>query len=217
MVKIFYLVALLLTVEGGRLRAETNANIVPQPARGRTTIASQRVFYSNASRQVIYSGDVRVDDPQMKLTCEQLTADFPQSGGHIDHLVALTNVVMDSVDDKGQTNHATSDKAVYDYHVQNGETNEIITLSGNAKAETAQVTLWGEPILYDRINGTLTATNQHMIFKQNLSATLASTNPPIAKTNSPPKMMDLPMSKTNFPPGTIQNIDQMTLPQSRTQ
>jgi hypothetical protein len=126
-------------------------------------------------------------------------------------------VVMDSVDDKGQTNHATSDKAVYDYHVQNGETNEIITLSGNAKAETAQVTLWGEPILYDRINGTLTATNQHMIFKQNLSATLASTNPPIAKTNSPPPMMELPVSKTNFPPGTIQNIDQMTLPQSRTQ
>ena len=217
MVKILYLVALLLAVESGRLHAQTNANAVPQAGRGRTTIASQRVFYSNAIRQVIYSGDVRVDDPQMKLTCEQLTADFPQLGGHIDHMVALTNVVMDSVDDKGQTNHATSDMAVYDYHVLNGMTNEIITLSGNAKAETAQVTLWGEPILYDRINGTLTATNQHMIFKQNLSASLVNTNATAPKTNSLPGNTDLPISKTNFPPGTIQNIDRMTLPQSRPQ
>jgi lipopolysaccharide transport protein LptA len=216
-VKIFYFVALLLAVEGGSLHAQTNTNALPQPARERTTIASHRVFYSNAIRQVIYSGDVRVDDPQMKMTCEQLTADFPQSGGHIDHLVALTNVVMDSVDDKGQTNHATSDMAVYDYNVQDGVTNETITLSGNARAETIQVILYGEPIIYNRATGSLTATNQHMIFKQNLNSALVSTNAPGLKTNSPPGDADLPISKTNFPPGTIQNIDKMTLPQSRTQ
>ena len=110
------------------LHAQTNTNAAPQLTQERTTIASRSRFYNNPARQVIYSGNVRVDDPQMKLTCEQLTADFPQSGGHIDHMVALTNVVMDSVDEKGQTNHATSDKAVYDYHVQNGITNEIVTL-----------------------------------------------------------------------------------------
>jgi len=183
---------------------------VPTPRRATnatTRIDSVRAEFDLTARRAVYQGNVRVDDPQMKLTCEQLTADLPQSGGHINHLVALTNVVMDSVDEKGQTNHATSDMAIYDYHVQDGVTNETITLSGNAKAENAQVILYGEPIIYNRATGSLTATNQHMIFRQNLTSAPVNTNTPVAKTN-------LPAANTNFPPGTIQNIDLMTLPQS---
>jgi lipopolysaccharide transport protein LptA len=215
-VKKIHFIALLALVGGLWSRAQTNVNPEPTPRRATnaiTRIDSVSADFDLTARHAVYRGNVRVDDPQLKLTCEQLTADLPQSGGHVNHLVALTNVVMDSVDEKGQTNHATSDTAVYDYNVQNGVTNETITLYGNARAETSQVILWGEPILYDRINGTLSATNQHMIFKQNLTTTLVSTNPPIAKTNSPPRMMELPMSRTNFPPGTIQNIDLMIPPQ----
>jgi lipopolysaccharide transport protein LptA len=207
--KIIYLMTLLvLAIDGGRLQAQTNVSAMPKPTRAMnavTHISSVSAEFDLVARRAVYRSNVRVDDPQMKLTCEQLTADLPQSGGHVDHLVALTNVVMDSVDEKGQTNHATSDMAVYDYKVQNGVTNETITLTGNAMAETAQVILWGEPILYDRIKGTLTATNQHMIFKQSLTTALVNTNAPIAQTN-------LPVAKTNFPPGTIQNIDRMTVP-----
>jgi lipopolysaccharide export system protein LptA len=216
-VKIFYLIALLLVADHGLLSAQTNTHAATQPTRSQTVITSTVVFFSNAARQVIYSGNVRVDDPQMKLTCEQLTADLPQSGGHINHLVALTNVVMDSVDEKGQTNHATSDMAIYDYHVQDGVTNETITLSGNAKAENAQVILYGEPILYNRATGSLTATNQHMIFRQTLNSPVVNTNAPVARTNVPTMAVqptNLPAARTNFPPGTIQNIDLMTVPQS---
>lgn len=215
----FYLIALLLVTTGGTLNAQTNALAAPQLVRLQTVITSSVVFFSNVERKLIYSGNVRVDDPQMKLTCEQLTADLPQLGGHINHLVALTNVVMDSVDEKGQTNHATSDMAIYDYKVQAGVTNETITLTGNAKAETAQVILFGEPIIYNRATGSLTATNQHMIFRQNLTSAPVNTNAPIAQTNFPAatvQQTNLPISKSNFPPGTIQNIDLMTLPQSGT-
>jgi lipopolysaccharide transport protein LptA len=206
----------LMLLAGGWLRAQTNVTAVPKPVRAPTRIDSERADFDLAERHAIYRGNVRVDDPQMQLTCEELTADLPQTGGHINHLVALTNVVMDSVDDKGQTNHATSDKAVYDYKVVNGVTNETVTLTGNAKVESAQGWMTGEPIVWNRANNSIHAENQKMILRQTITTELVNTNAPAAKTNFPPGTTDLPLSKTNFPPGTIQNIDKITLPQSGT-
>jgi len=37
--------------------------------------------------QGIWRWHVRVDDPQMKLTCERLVADMPQAGGRPNHLL----------------------------------------------------------------------------------------------------------------------------------
>ena len=71
----------------------------------------------------------------MKLTCALLVADLPQSGGRLNHIVAETNVVIDAKDDEGQPIHATSDKTVYDYNVQNGVTNETVTLTGNPQPQ----------------------------------------------------------------------------------
>ena len=180
-----YLIALLVTLGIGMSRAQTNVNVTPKPARGPTLITSHRADFSNVARQMIYTGDVRVDDPQMILTCAKLVADLPQDGGHIQHIVALTNVVIDSVDDKGQTNHATSDKAIYDYNVQNGVTNETVTLTGNAKVENAQSWITGEPIVWDRANNSMHAENQKMLFRQNISDVMTNTNSAASKTNKP--------------------------------
>jgi lipopolysaccharide transport protein LptA len=207
-VKKICLIALLMLV-GDWLHAQTNVTTAPKPPRAPTIITSERADFDLAGRHAIYRGNVRVDDPQMKLTCEELTADLPQSGGHIDHLVALTNVVMDSVDDKGQTNHATSDKAVYDYNVVNGVTNEIVTLTGNAKVESSEDTMTGEPIIWDRVNNTIHAENEKIILHQSFANALVNTNAPAAKTNLPAGPADLPLTKTNYPPGTIQNIDRI--------
>ena len=217
--KIIYLIACLLAVGGGTLRAQTNTPAATQTtqtaiARTKTLIDSKSMFFNNATRQVIYSGSVRVDDPQMKLTCEQLTADFPQAGGHPDRLVALTNVVMDSVDEKGQTNHATSDKAVYSYKVVNGVTNETVTLSGNAKVESAQGWMTGEPIIWDRVNNSMSAMNQRMVLRQNITTALVNTNPPAGSSNLPPAVIQAtnpPPANTNVPPALpIQNFQQVT-------
>jgi lipopolysaccharide transport protein LptA len=207
-VKKIHLIAWLALFGGGTLPAQTNIDVASKPPRPPTLIDSVSGDFDLTAKRAIYRGNVRVDDPQMKLTCEQLTADLPQAGGHINHLVALTNVVMDSVDEKGQTNHATSDMAVYDYKVVNGVTNETVTLTGNAKVENAQGWMTGEPIVWDRVNNSIHADNQKMILRQAITTALVNTNAPaVHQTN-------LPITKTNFPPGTIQNIDLMTLPQS---
>lgn len=209
--KKIYFIALLIVAADGMLRAQTNAVTAQASPRAPTIINSERADFDIAARKVFYYGNVRVDDPQMKLTCAQMVADLPPEGGHISRIVAETNVVIDSVDEKGQTNHATSDKAVYIYNVQNGVTNETVTLTGHAKVENAQGWLTGEPIIWDRANNMMHAENQKMLFRQNISDVMTKTNAPAAKTNLPAKMTGLPVTKTNLPPGTIQNIDKMTV------
>jgi lipopolysaccharide transport protein LptA len=210
-VKKIYLIAWLVVL-GGSLPAQTNLTDTPKPPRPPTLINSDSAEFDLTARRAVYHGNVHVDDPQMTLTCMLLTADLPQAGGMMKHIVAETNVVIYSVDEKGQTNHATSDKAVYDYTVQNGVTNETVTLTGNAKMENAQGTLTGEPIIWDRQKNRLTAANQKMVFNQNIASSLTNTNAPAPKTNLLPKTPDSPMARTNLPPGTIQNIDRMTAP-----
>ena len=213
--KKIYLIAWLAAL-GGSLSAQTNVTTTPKPPRPPTVIHSEHAEFDLTTRRAIYYDNVRVDDPQMTLTCVRLTGDLPQSPAEaqMKHIVAETNVVIISVDEKGQTNHATSDKAVYYYSVENGVTNETVTLTGNAKMENLQGTLTGEPIVWDRLNNHLTAANQKMVFNQNIGNALANTNAPAAKTNIPPQKPDWPITKTNLPLGTIRSIDKMTLPQN---
>lgn len=78
-----------------------------------------------------YSKNVIVTNGQWKLTCEWLMADLPQNG-NFTNIVAETNVVLDftTQNENGQKGHGTGEKAVYYYHVENGVTNETITLTG---------------------------------------------------------------------------------------
>ena len=133
--------------------AATNSPAAPPPPRAPTRIDSDNsADFDLNGHQAIFRGHVRVDDPEMKLTCALLVADVPQAGGHPNHIVAETNVVIDFTDAKGQTNHATGDKAVYIYNVQNGVTNETVTLTGNPQMENAQGTQTGDVIIWDRAN-----------------------------------------------------------------
>jgi len=178
------------------VHAQTNTPDTLSTPRGLTQIIAESGDFDlaghEATYRATYRGHVRVDDPQMKLTCEQLVADLPQPGGHPSHIVAETNVVIDLTNEKGQTNHATSDKAVYLYNVQNGVTNETVTLTGNAKVERAQGWLIGEPIIIYCATRQIHANNPHMISKQNLNGATADTNAAAAGTNdlSAPKKND---------------------------
>jgi lipopolysaccharide transport protein LptA len=181
-------------------RAQTNTNAVdeilalvttnapvpkPQPPHQPTRIESESVDFDLTAHRATYHGHVRVDDPAMKLNCEWLIADLPQESGRINHIVAETNVVADFTDEKGQTMHATGDKAVYVYDVQNGVTNETVTLTGNPQMENAQGTQAGDVIIWDRANNKIHFDNPHMIFRQNLNGTTADTNSPPTMTNKP--------------------------------
>jgi lipopolysaccharide export system protein LptA len=184
-----------MTAQSSPAGATTNAPAAtptPPPCAPLTIVSDKGADFDLNKHQAIFRGHVRVDDPEMKLTCALLVADVPQAGGRPNHIVAETSVVIDFTDPKGQTNHATSDKAVYIYNVQNGVTNETVTLTGNPQMENAQGTQAGDVIILDRANNKIHFDNPHMIFRQNLNGVSAD-------TNSPP-------AKTNFPPGTIETI-----------
>ena len=185
---------IVIAVLGGLMvQAQTDTTGTLPTPRGSTRISSESGDFDLTGHEATYRGHVRVDDPQMKLVCEQLVADVPQAGGRMNHIVAETNVVIDFIDDKGHTNHATGDKAVYIYSEQGGVTNETVTLTGNPQMENAQGTLTGDVIVWDRLNNHLSASNQRMVFRQNFIGTAADTNSSTAKTN--------------FPPGTVENTN----------
>jgi len=168
---------------GMMARAQPATNAAPKLPRPPTQVDSASGFFDGTGHKAIYSGNVRVDDPDMKLTCEWLVVDLPQSGGRVSHIVAETNVVINGTDSKGQPMRGTGDEAVYDFQVKDSVTNETITLTGNAKVEYAQGWMTGEPIVWNRADNSLSATNQHMVFRQNLNGARADTNAPAATTN----------------------------------
>jgi len=192
-VKKIHLIALSALAAAGILRAQTNApntNTVaeilalvttnapppPQPKPVVTTdISSDSWDYYNETRQMVYHGNVRVDNPQLKLTCAQITAGFSPAGGRINHIVAETNVVIDATDEKGATNHVTCDKAVYDYNVQGSVTNDTVTLTGNPQIVNAQGTNTANVIVWDRANGHIRESSPHMS-GENLGGAGANTN-----------------------------------------
>lgn len=132
-----------------------------------TLIQSQSGQFFLRSNVFVYRGDVRVDNPQMKLRCELLTVEAPKVGeGKFNRATAETNVVIDWVDSQG-TNHATADKAVYTYTLTNTamppaehwETNAFVVLTGNPVVTNAQQTFRADPIVWDRINDVITSSN----------------------------------------------------------
>jgi lipopolysaccharide transport protein LptA len=199
-VKNVYLIGLIALASVWTSRAQTNTNAVdeilalvttnapvpkPQPPRQPTRIESDSVDFDLTAHRAIYHGHVRVDDPEMKLNCEWLTADLPQEGGRINHIVAETNVVADLTNEKGQTMHATGDKAVYVYEVQNGATNETVTLTGNPELQNAQDKFAGDVIVLDRARNHVDITNPKIVFHQNINGATADTNSPPTVTNEP--------------------------------
>lgn len=78
-----------------------------------------------------YSQDVSVTNDQMKLTCEWIKAEFTGNWDQATNVVAETNVVVDYIDPKGQKGRAIGTNALYVFQVQNGVTNETITLTGD--------------------------------------------------------------------------------------
>ena len=205
--KTFCLIALMAVTVGTAARAQSKTNATPHPPRV-THIDSDSADFDMNARRAVYRGNVRVSDPEMKLTCALLIADLPQSGGRVNRIVAETNVVIDSTDNKGQTTHVTGDKAVYIYNVQNGVTNETVTLTGNPqpRVENAQGTMMADVITWDRAkNSYQFSGNYHGVGHQNFGV-VTDTNLPPANTNN------LTAPKTNLPPGTIDNIDRMIVP-----
>ena len=127
----------------------------PKPDRGPTLINADALEFNLDSRSAVYSGNVKVTDTQMQLTCQLLTARFMTNDSRleIESIIAETNVVVDAIDWDGGTNHATADKLVYSYSVVDGVTNQTLELTGNAVLTNWRGELKGDPIFVDLVKG----------------------------------------------------------------
>jgi lipopolysaccharide export system protein LptA len=105
----------------------------------------------------VYYDHVVVTNGQGRLSCERLTINLPPEGAadnHPTNAVAETNVDIIFVNNKGETNHTTCDKGIYDYHVVNAVTNETFFFTGHATNTMAQGWFTGEPLIWDNIKQT---------------------------------------------------------------
>jgi lipopolysaccharide transport protein LptA len=140
-----------------------------------TQIESDRAEFDLGTRRAIYLGHVKVDDPEMKLQCEQMTVDLPPEGtpssGRPTNIVAEVNVIIDFSYNQGQPVHATGDRAVYHFAVTGAVTNETVTLIGSpyAKVVLPQGTNTATEIVYDCITHKIHATGDKFISKPNLN------------------------------------------------
>lgn len=159
------LFSLLLLASAAAVWAQTNAPAKkPLPP---TEISADRAVFDNNTRRIIYTGNVLVSDPRLKLRCAQLTVDLPPQGRPT-NIVADTGVVIDFVDG-GATNHVTADRAVYAFVVSGGVTNETVTFTGNPLVESPQGVISSEPLVWDRSANTFRFTKYKMILPQNLT------------------------------------------------
>lgn len=185
----------MASVEEMKAQADAAGKSLPAEEvseRPSTHIYSDTVELAIKSRSAVYRGNVRLDDPRIQLTCEQLSADVPEAGGRVDQVVAETNVVIVVLDDEGRTNRAYADKAVYRYVVADSVTNEVVELSGDSqpRIERPEGTLYGDVIVWDRSGNRIRATNQRMIYRadpETVKSILsgAGTRPPTGGARTP--------------------------------
>jgi lipopolysaccharide export system protein LptA len=163
------IILLLLAVAGGSALAQTNVPPKSPVPHQPTEISSDSADFDLNIRRAIYRGHVSVVDPKVKMQCEWLVVDLPASGGHLQNVNAETNVVIDFTDEKGQTYHVTSARAVYAYSLEGSVTNETVTFTGNPKVESTESTILSEPLVWDRTANKFHFYNEQMYFKQNIS------------------------------------------------
>jgi lipopolysaccharide export system protein LptA len=182
--------AILALVTTNQMPAATNHSTTPQSSRGPTIINADGPMEADwDNRLVTYRHNVHVTGTQMKMTCEWLLANLPQGSEHVTNIVAETNVIADFTDEKGQQYHATGNKAVYFYHVENGITNENVTLTGGPghkpKLYRAEDTLTGDSIIWNFVTHKLHVEHPEGIGWPETNKTPAITNSPVIKTNQP--------------------------------
>lgn len=146
----FLLPIIAFVCAAAALAAQTNAPAA-KAERAPTQIFSDTLEAELKTRTAVYRGNVRVEDPQMKLTCGVLTASMPEGGKRIESIIAEQKVVVDALDEKGQNSHATAEKLVYTFKVIGNVTNETIELSGNPQLTNSQLgRLEGELIIWNK-------------------------------------------------------------------
>ena len=146
--------------------------VLSKPGRGesKTTanefadVYSQDYFLTPES--ALFRGGVRIEHPQMKWACQEITMLSPPElgkGGRI--MIAEPAVVFDVTDDQGRTFHGTGDKAVDTHRITATLTNDIMELTGNpAVVEATNLVVRNNFITLDLASHTLAAPGKYKLW-----------------------------------------------------
>lgn len=157
------------------LNAQTNPPPLPVQT---NAVANERLAEIFADSQILYlesnvgvwQGNVRGYEQRGNLNCDLLTGEWPQQSSNVFRNVVAegkqNRVLIDWWDQKGQTNHAVADKAVYTYSVTNSVTNDDVILTGNPVVWSSQGTNAGDKIIWHRISDTVETINSKMTIKE---------------------------------------------------
>jgi hypothetical protein len=203
--KLICLIALLIWT-GLSLPAQTNVPAAPDaPDVATTNDVKKTIILSDGGgvmnflhNTVTYYGNVRVIDPQFKLTCEWLMAEG--DGSRSNHIIALTNVVITTFDAKHGTNEALADHAEYIYFIKDGVTNDSLTLTGDPDPQLIgpKMSQTAKVIVIHPSTGDIELQQGHGITTVDRGANV---NPFGTSPNAAaPKVAD-----TNLPPATVTN------------
>ena len=178
--KILSLALLLATSGGFAVLAQVNP-IAPAVAQSEIGVHSDHFVYAGNAHQLVYSDNVRATNSQGSLACERLTINLPSEGStdsHPTNAMAETNVVVFFIN-KGDTNQLTCDKAIYDYSVVQGVTNETFTFTGHATNSSEKFWITGEPLIWDNVRNSFSGVNFETHFKSPARSDKDTNNSPL--------------------------------------
>jgi len=113
-------------------------------------IRADEADFDLQNRTAVYRGNVEAKDPQMRLSCQVLTAQWSEAN-RITSIVAQQQVELEVTDEQGTT-RATGTNAVY-----TAET-DLVELTGEPKLVNRLGTLMADRVVLARAKGKLTAT-----------------------------------------------------------
>ncbi|MGO8929402.1 MAG: LptA/OstA family protein [Limisphaerales bacterium] len=113
----------------------------------------------------LFRGNVRIEHPQIKETCQELTMlSLPELGKAGRMVIAEPAVVFDVVDDEGRNFHGTGEKAVYTHRTTSTLTNDMMELTGHpAVLEATNVVGRNDIITLDLTSHKLMAPGKYNI------------------------------------------------------
>jgi lipopolysaccharide export system protein LptA len=111
----------------------------------------------------LFEGKVRFEHPQRRLSCDHLAVHSGEGDPKNERLVAEHSVDFDLMSADGQKVHGTCQKAVYNYGVMGGMTNDTVELTGSPVLQTTNGTIQNSIIIMDRIQNKLMAPGRYHI------------------------------------------------------
>jgi lipopolysaccharide export system protein LptA len=127
-------------------------------------VYSQQYFLTPES--ALFQGGVRIEHPQMKWNCQEITMlSLPELGKAGRIVIAEPGVVFDFTDDQGRSFHGTGEKAVYTHRITATLTNDIMELTGNpAMLEATNLVGRNKVITLDLASHKLTARGRYKLW-----------------------------------------------------